>query len=144
MPIKLEVSVTSTPEFSSQTLSSMKPQKVQPPQTLSQTVERGCFPKHSASQWRQTMAWLIHVVEREGVSRMTGWTGGWHWFPQCPGPRMSSPGRRDCPACLTKRDAQDRPGTPSPPINPVHACSLRSARHPDPSVPKAPISSALL
>ena len=30
------------------------------------------------------------------------------------------------------------------PISPVHACSLRSARHPDPSAPRAPSSSALL
>lgn len=78
-------------------------------------------------------------VQDDGLDRRC-----WHWFPQCPGPRMSSPGRKDCPACLTKRDARDRPGTPSPLINPVHACSLRSARHPDPSAPKAPISSALL
>ena len=43
MPIKVQVSVASTPEPSFQTLSSLKPQKVQPHRTLSQTGERGCF-----------------------------------------------------------------------------------------------------
>lgn len=130
------------PESSSQTLIPEATESSAPPNAFSDRRKR-LFPNYGVSQRGQTVAWQLrssgtHMAEKEGCP---GWRAGpevvalvppvpngrerrgvqgdglgqrrWHWFPRCPGPRMRSPGRRDSLACLTKREAWDRPGTPS-------------------------------
>ena len=136
------------PESSSQTLIPEAAESSAPPNAFSDRRKR-LFPNYGVSQRGQTVAWQLrssgtHMAEKEGCP---GWRAGPEaaaLVPPVPRPQDEVPREKRLSGMFNQARSTGQTWDTLSPISPVHACSLRSARHPDPSAPRAPSSSALL
>ena len=138
----------STHESSSQTLIPEAAESSAPPNAFSDRRKR-LFPNYGVSQRGQTVAWWsrssgTHMAEKEGCP---GWRAGPEEVALVPPvPRLQDevPREKRLSGMFNQARSTGQTWDTLSPISPVHACSVRSARHPDPSAPRAPSSSALL